>query len=66
MKLKKKEDQNVCALVLFRKGNQIHIGANMKTNYRAETEGKKGHLEIVPPGDPSHIVTKLRMPRSAC
>jgi hypothetical protein len=40
MKLKKKEDQSVGALVLLRKGNKILMGANMETKCRAETEGK--------------------------
>jgi hypothetical protein len=38
MKLKKKEDQSVGALVLLRKGNKILTGANMGTKYRAKTE----------------------------
>jgi hypothetical protein len=42
MKLKKKEDQSVNALILLRKGNNIFMGANMKIKHRAET---------VPPGD---------------
>jgi hypothetical protein len=37
MKLKKKEDQSMGALVLLRKGNKIFMGANMETKYRAET-----------------------------
>jgi hypothetical protein len=40
MNLKKKEDQSVDALVLLRKGNKILMGANMKTKYGVETEGK--------------------------
>jgi hypothetical protein len=40
MSLKKKEEQNVCASVLLRKGNKILTGANTETKCRAETEGK--------------------------
>jgi hypothetical protein len=40
MKLKKKEDQNVGASVLLRKGNKILMGGNMETKCGAETEGK--------------------------
>jgi hypothetical protein len=40
MKLKKKEDQSVDALVLLRRRNKILIGANIETKYGAETEGK--------------------------
>ena len=40
MKLKKKEDQSVGALVLLRKGNKILTGANMETKCGADTEGK--------------------------
>ena len=36
----KKEDQNVYALVLFRRVNKIVTGGNMETKYGAETEGK--------------------------
>jgi hypothetical protein len=50
MKLKKKEDQSVGALVLLRRGNKILMGANMDTKCGAETEGK-----TAPPGDLSHI-----------
>jgi hypothetical protein len=39
MKPKKKEDQNVDASFLLRKGNKILMGANMETKCRAETEG---------------------------
>ena len=52
MKLKKKEEQSVGALVLLRKGNKILMGANMETKYGAETEGKAiqrlSHLGIHP------------------
>jgi hypothetical protein len=40
MKLKRKEDKSVGALVLLRTGNKILMGANMKTKYGAVTEGK--------------------------
>jgi hypothetical protein len=40
MKLKKKEDQSIGAIVLLRKANEILMGANIETKYRAETEGK--------------------------
>jgi hypothetical protein len=40
MKLKKKEDQNVDASVLLRRGNKILKGANMEKKCGAETEGK--------------------------
>jgi hypothetical protein len=39
MKLKKKEDQSMGALVLLRKRNKILTGANMETKWRAETAG---------------------------
>ena len=52
MKPKKKEDQNVDASVLLRRGNKILTGGNMKTKCGAETEGKAiqrlSHLEIHP------------------
>jgi hypothetical protein len=48
MKLKKKEDQNVGASVLLRKGNKILTGANTVMKYRAESEEKKSHLETAP------------------
>ena len=40
MKIKKKEDQSVSALVLLRKGNKILTGANMGAKCRAETYRK--------------------------
>jgi hypothetical protein len=40
MKTNKKEDQNVDASVLLRRGNKILKGGNMETKYRAEPEGK--------------------------
>ena len=52
MKPKKKEDQNVDASVLLRRGNKILTGGNMETKYGAETEGKAiqrlPHLGIIP------------------
>ena len=40
MKPKKKEDQNVDASVLLRRGNKILTGENMETKCGAETERK--------------------------
>jgi hypothetical protein len=40
MKLKKKEDQGVGALVLLRRGNKILTRGNMEAKYGAETKGK--------------------------
>ena len=40
MKLKKKEDQNVDASVLLRRGNKIFKGDNTEAYYGTETEGK--------------------------
>jgi hypothetical protein len=52
MKIKKKEDQSVSALVLLRRGNKILMGANTKTKFGAETKGKAiqrlPHLGIHP------------------
>jgi hypothetical protein len=52
MKLKKKEDQNVDASVLFRRVNKILTGGNMEAKCGAETEGKAiqrlPHLGIHP------------------
>jgi hypothetical protein len=69
MKLKKKEDQSVGALVLLKRGNKILTGASMKTMCGAETEGKTiqrlSHLGI-------HSIysyqmqTLLWMPRNVC
>lgn len=39
-KLKKKEDQNVDASVLLKRGNKIFTGGNVETKYEAENEGK--------------------------
>jgi hypothetical protein len=50
----KKEDQNVYALVLFRRVNKIVTGGNMETKCGAETEGKA--IQRLPHlGNPSHI-----------
>jgi hypothetical protein len=52
MKLKKKEDQSMGALVLLKKGNNILLGENMETKCGAETEEKAiqrlPHLGIHP------------------
>ena len=40
MKLKKKDDQNVVASVLLRKGNKMLKEGNMETKCGAEIEGK--------------------------
>jgi hypothetical protein len=52
MKLKKKEDQNVDTLVLFRMGNKIQMSRVTETKCGTETEGKAiqrlPHLVIRP------------------
>jgi hypothetical protein len=52
MKPKKQEEQNVDALVLFRRVNKIHKGENMETKCDSETKGKAiqrlPHLGIHP------------------
>jgi hypothetical protein len=40
MKLKKKEDQSVDALVFFIRGDKISMGGDRETKCRAETEAK--------------------------
>jgi len=40
MKLKKKEDQSMHALVLLRRGNKIPKGGNTETKCGEESEGK--------------------------
>jgi hypothetical protein len=40
VKLKKREDQGVGALVLLRRGNKILMGGDTETKCGAETEGK--------------------------
>jgi hypothetical protein len=69
MKLKKKEDQSVDTLVLFRKGNKIPMGGDTETKCGAETEEKAiqrlPHMVIYPIN--SHQTqTLLWMPTSAC
>jgi hypothetical protein len=69
MKLKKKENQSVGALVLLRKGNKILTGSNTETKCGAETERKANqrlpYLRIHPIY--SHqMQTIFWMPRSAC
>ena len=51
MKLKNKEDQTVGALVLLRKQNKIHMGANVETKMQSRDWRK----ETVPPGDSFQI-----------
>jgi hypothetical protein len=53
MKLKKNEDQSVDTSFLLRMGKNTH-----ERSYRDEVQswdGRKGHQESAPPGDPSHI-----------
>ena len=69
MKPKKKEDQNVDASVLLRRGNKILTRGNIETNCGAETEGKA--IQRVPlmgihPIYSHQIQTLLWMPGSAC
>ena len=69
MKLKKKEDQTVNALVLLRRGDKILTEENIGTKYGADTEDKAiqrlSHLLI-------HLMYSqqtqilLLMPGSAC
>ena len=69
MKLKKKEDQSVDALVHLRKGNKIFMGTNTETKCGAETEGKAiqrlSHLGIHPIYS-YQTQALLWMPGSAC
>jgi hypothetical protein len=69
MKLKKKEDQSVDALVLLRRRNKILLGANRETKCGAETERKAiqrlPHLGIHPIYSYQTQIL-LWMPRSAC
>jgi hypothetical protein len=52
MKLKKKEDQSVDTLFLFRMGNKIPMEGVTETKFGAETEGRTiqrvPHLDIHP------------------
>jgi hypothetical protein len=50
----KKENQNVNASVLLRRGNKILTGGNMEAKYGADTE-VSGPSRDCPPGDLSHI-----------
>jgi hypothetical protein len=69
MKLKKKEDQNVDALVLLRRGNKIFMRENTETMCGVETEGKAiqrlPHLGIHPIYRHQTQIL-LQMPRNAC
>ena len=55
MKLKKKEDQSVDTLILFRMGKKIRMGGVTETKFGAENEGmtiqKLPHLGIHPLND---------------
>ena len=69
MKLKKKEDQSMDALVLLSRGNKKHTGRNMETKYGAETEGKA--IQRLPKLGIHFLYshqteTLLWMPRNAC
>ena len=59
IKLQKKEDQSMNTSVLLRRGNKIPMEGVTEAKYRSETKGMTSQ-ETAPPGDPSHIVTKLR------
>jgi hypothetical protein len=68
MKLNKKEDQSVDALVFIRRGNKILLRGNIQIMFLSETEGKAiqrlPHLGIHPIY--SHQTqTLLWMPRNA-
>ena len=68
-KLKKKENQSVDALVLFRSGIKILTGGKTETKCGAETEGKaiQRLLHLGTHLIYSHqTLTLLQMPRSAC
>jgi hypothetical protein len=68
MKLKKK-DQGMDASVLLRRGNEIIMGGNTKTNCGAKLEGKAiqrlPHLGIHPIYS-NQTQTLLQVPRSVC
>jgi hypothetical protein len=69
MKVKKKKNQSVGALVLLRRGNKIPMGGDTETKCGAENEGKATqrlpYLGIYTTY--SHQTqTLLWMPRSAC
>ena len=69
MKLKKKEDQSVDTLILFRMGKKIRMGGVTETKFGAETEGmtiqKLLHLGIYPINN-NQIQTLWQMPTRAC
>jgi hypothetical protein len=48
LKLKKKEDQNVDALVLLRKGNKIFMGADTESICGAKAIQRLPHLVVHP------------------
>jgi hypothetical protein len=68
MKLKKKEDQSVDTLVLFRRGNKISMEGVTETKCRAETEGMA--IQRLPytihPICNHQTQTLLWMPTSVC
>jgi hypothetical protein len=55
MKLKKKEDPSVSALVLLRKGNKILMGANTKTNVEQRLKERPSRDCPTHINDSSHI-----------
>jgi hypothetical protein len=69
MKLKKKEDQSVDTLILFRRGNKIPMEGVTETKIRAKTEGitiqRLPHLAIYPINN-HQTHTLLWMPTRAC
>jgi hypothetical protein len=69
MKLKKKKDQSVDALVLLRRGNKILKGTTIETKYGTETKGKvtqRLYLLGIHPIYSHQTQTLLWMPRSTC
>jgi hypothetical protein len=74
LRLKKKEDQSVDALILLRKGNKILMGGNKEKNYRVETEGKAIqrlshlgiHSHIQSPNPDTIVVAKKCLLTEAC
>jgi len=63
MKLKKKEDKSVYALVLLRRGNKILMRGKTETKCGAETEGKAiqrlPHLGIHPTCKQGYTISSL-------
>jgi hypothetical protein len=55
MKPKEKKDQNMDDLVLLRRMNKMLTGGNMHEDKVWSRDGRKGHPETSPPGNPSHI-----------